>query len=184
VSSRGVARAVSIALHPLVVLLVATAARTRRWLDVLIVAGVVAVPFTLLLVREVRRGKWTNVDASRPEERPRLFVMSLAAVGALALALLVAPSSAGIGRGVAIVAAMFLAAWALLRWVKVSLHLACAAFGAVTMLYTAPAAGITLIALLPLLAWSRIKLQRHTWIEIVAGVVLGTASGAAAVFMP
>ena len=142
---RGVARALSVALHPLVVMLLATPA----WRAALVLALVVAVPFTIFMVRQVRLGRWENVDASRPQERPRLFVFALALMGVL---MLVFRDSPPMVRGVGGAAAMFAVAWALLRWVKVSLHVACASMAAVTLLRTAPALGVAMALLVPLLA--------------------------------
>ena len=38
--------------------------------------------------------------------------------------------------------------------------------------------GLVLLACVPLLAWSRLRLARHTWAEVVGGSVLGALAGA------
>jgi membrane-associated phospholipid phosphatase len=177
VTRHSAARVVSIALHPFVMMLLGTGAATRRWSTVLIMAAVVAIPFTLFMVRQVRSGRWENVDASRPQERPRLFAIALIAMAAMAAVFFFVQSNGPMARGVLGAGAMFLVAWALLRWVKVSLHMACAAMSAVTMLYTALPLGIAIAALAPLLAWSRMTLKRHTLVEIVLGTALGAGAG-------
>jgi membrane-associated phospholipid phosphatase len=177
VTRQHAARAVSILLHPFVMMLLGTGAATRRWSTVLTMAAVVAIPFTLYMVRQVRSGRWENVDASRPQERPRLFAFALISLAVMAVVFFFVQSNGPMARGVLGAGAVFVVAWALLRWVKVSLHMACAAMSAVTMLYTAPPLGITIAALLPLLAWSRMRLKRHTLLEIVLGTALGAGAG-------
>lgn len=177
------ARWISIALHPLVVLLLATAASVQRLPSatatraVLIVAAVAAIPITLFMLWQVRSGRWQNVDASRPQERPRLFVVGLCVMAVLAAVLFRTPSIAYLSRGVFAAAAIFLVSWALLRWVKISLHVAIGALAAVSLLRSAPTWGIALCLALPFLAWSRITLKRHTLLEIALGAVLGSGVG-------
>lgn len=184
-TARGLARAVSIVLHPMIVLLVATAAAARRLAPaeasraMVLVAAIAAIPFALFMIRQVRAGRWQNVDASRPEERPRLFVVALVLTALLATAVVRSPSIAFLSRGVFAVAALLLVAWALLRWVKISLHVATLCMVAASTTRTAPALAIAFALLVPLLAWSRMTMKRHTWTEILLGAALGIAAGAA-----
>jgi putative transposase len=62
-------------------------------------------------------------------------------------------------------------------WVKVSLHLATAALAAVVLLGRGLPLGWLLVAVLPVLAWSRVALGRHRWSEVAAGLVIGVATG-------
>ena len=142
----------------------------------IIVAVVAAIPITFFMVWQARTGRWQNVDASRPQERPRLFVVGLCVMAVLAAIVFRSPSIGFLARGMYAAAAILLVAWALLRWVKISLHMAFAALGAVSLLRSAPAWGIALCVALPLLAWSRITLKRHTLLEIVLGTLLGAGT--------
>ena len=38
--------------------------------------------------------------------------------------------------------------------------------------------GLVLLACVPLLAWSRLRLARHSWVEVLGGSVLGALAGA------
>lgn len=185
---RGLARAVSIILHPMIVLLVATAAAARRLPPaqasraMLVVALIAVIPFTIFVVRQVRAARWENVDASRPEERPRLFVVTLILMAVLGAVLSRSSSIAFLSRGVFAAGGMLLIAWALLRWVKVSLHVACLSMVAVSMTWMSIPLAITFGALVPFLAWARVTMQRHTLVEIALGALLGIGAGLAIVF--
>jgi hypothetical protein len=63
------------------------------------------------------------------------------------------------------------------RWVKVSLHMAFGALATTTLLSLGSPAGWALLAVMPVLAWSRLALNRHRLAEVVAGVLAGTAFG-------
>ena len=82
---RQLARWVSILAHPfvMVVLLIAVPAMRQSSSNavqsVLLVLIAVVVPIAVLMFRQVRRGRWSNVDASNPSERPVLFAVALAA---------------------------------------------------------------------------------------------------------
>ncbi|NLE46614.1 MAG: phosphatase PAP2 family protein, partial [Chloroflexi bacterium] len=60
-----------------------------------------------------------------------------------------------------------------LRW-KISVHCAAAA-GAATLVWSLIGTPLPLIVGVPLIAWSRLRLQRHTLAQVVAGSVVGMA---------
>jgi hypothetical protein len=66
---------------------------------------------------------------------------------------------------------------ALTRWIKVSLHLMFASLAATTLVLLGSAAGAVVLAGLPVLAWSRLALQRHRLSELLAGLALGLTAG-------
>ena len=177
------ARAVSIVLHPFVVaplLALAAeprAARVRPTMVALAVLLVLVLPLALLTWRQVRRGAWTTVDASRPADRPVLFAVTAGALAALWLALgALAPGSATRGNVGGLLGLVALCA-VVTRWVKLSLHLLVATL-AVTVLHGRfPLASGALAGALPLLGWSRVALGRHRWREVIAGAALGVVAG-------
>ena len=80
-------------------------------------------------------------------------------------------------RGMLTVAAFLLVSALLTRWVKLSLHVAFAALTTTTLVLLGSAVGYTLIAVVPLVFWSRIALARHRVHELVVGLVLGVVTG-------
>jgi hypothetical protein len=129
----------------------------------------------------VRRGRWSNVDASNPPERLILFIVALAGlVAALGWLLLNDPQSFLV-RGMLVAAAFLLLAALLARWVKLSLHVALAALAATTLCLLGSAVGYALIAVVPVVFWSRIVLARHNVRELLVGLALGVFTGIALV---
>lgn len=178
---------VSILAHPfvMVALLVAVPAMRQSsgsaLQSVLLVVMAVVVPIAVLMFRQVRRGRWSNVDASKPSERPLLFMVALAGlVAALGWLLLNDPQSFLV-RGMLVVAAFLLVAALVTRWVKLSLHVAFAALTATTLVLLGSAVGYALIAVVPLVFWSRVVLGRHSVHELLVGLALGVLTGIALV---
>ena len=108
------ARWVSILAHPFVMVALLVAVPATRQSSgnvvqsVLLVIIAVVVPIAVLMFLQVRRGRWSNVDASKPSERPVLFMVALAGlVAALAWLLFNDPQSF-LMRGMLTVAAFLL----------------------------------------------------------------------------
>ena len=80
-------------------------------------------------------------------------------------------------RGMLITAGFLLLAALLTRWVKLSLHVAFAALTATTLVLLGSAVGYALIAVVPMVFWSRIALARHHVHELLVGLVLGVLTG-------
>ena len=137
----------------------------------------IVIPIAVLMFRQVRRGRWSNVDASNPSERPVLFVVALAGlVAALGWLRLNDPHSFLV-QGMLVNAAFLLLAALLTRWVKLSLHVAFTALTATTLSLLGSWVGYALIAMVPLVFWSRIALARHRVHELIVGLVLGVLTG-------
>lgn len=174
---------VSLLAHPfvMVALLVAVAATEQSSAgavrSVLLVLLAVIVPVAVLMVRQVRRGRWSNADASNASERGVLFIVSVAGL-ALALGwLLLNDPRSFLVRGLLVVAGFLLVAALLTRWVKLSLHVAFAALAATGLSLIGSPVGYALVAVIPVLAWSRLVLARHSASEVLLGLVLGVLTG-------
>ncbi len=179
------ARAVSILLHPFLsigLLVVLSSRGGRQSLLLLVFSLLIGIPVVLFIRRQLRTGSWQNVDASNPSERPALFAvvgLMCAATGAW-FYLTGSPRQA---LGTLGVAAMTLVAYAVLRWTKLSLHLAFGVYAASVLLQVRPAWGLGLMLLMPLLAWSRLTLERHRPSELIWGAILGAVTAAAILFL-
>lgn len=177
------ARALSIAGHPAVVMLLAVPlaaaqrgapARELWWGTGAALA--VASSVALYSLRQVRAGRWVHLDASCPAERLHLnlFLMSLLFAAAAVLGL--TARSAVLAAGLGSCAAIVLAALVLRRRMKLSLHCAFGAFAAALAWPAGPALA-ALAALALAVAWSRLRLGRHTPAEVVAGLGTGALAG-------
>jgi len=181
-----VARWLSIVFHPFVMVgvMVGAAAAARQTASdavrsVTTVVVFTMVPLAVLMWRQVRRGRWENVDASNRAERPILYVVGGAAVLALLAYLLVIPRQSFMVRGVVATLGMMAVSALATRWVKVSLHMAFAALAATPLAFARSPVGYALLLALPALAWSRLTLKRHTRLEVALGTLIGAGAGSA-----
>ena len=180
---------VSVLAHPFVMvgMLVAVPATRqspgRAIQSVSLVVIAIIVPIAVLMFSQVRRGLWSNVDASKPSERPVLFLVALGGLVATLVWLAIHDPRSFLVRGLLVTAAFLLVAALVTRWVKVSLHVAFAALTATTLLLLGSPAGYPLVGVVPVVFWSRIALGRHQFHELVVGLVLGVLTGVALVWL-
>lgn len=132
----------------------------------------------LFAVHETRKGSWGHIDASAPSERRSLnafafSILGLSTIGAVLASL--EPLALALAGCWAVVTACIAAS----RWLKISQHVAFAAFASVLL---APLGSVFVVAGLfgtATIAWSRLILARHVALEVAAGAVLGVLIGAA-----
>lgn len=181
-----IARWLSIVFHPFVMVgvMVGAAAAARQTAgeaarSVITVVMFTIVPLTALMWRQVRRGRWDNVDASNRAERPILYIVGgVALIALLGYLLLVRPQSFMV-RGVVATFGMMAVCAAATRWINVSLHMAFATLAATTLALMRSPVGFALILALPAIVWSRLALERHTTIELALGAIIGAGAGVA-----
>ena len=175
-STSAVARWTSILLHPFAVFAVLSlvaawkldpSSLPRTAIGILVA---VAIVWAFVLQRR-RSGRWGTVDASDRRERPVLYALVL--VVAVGYWLWLGGRASATGQGVVAVIAMLCVGGIANRWIKLSLHMASLAFAGVALLPLWPLAGIVALLLLPCLAWSRLRMARHTLPEVVGGSALG-----------
>jgi membrane-associated phospholipid phosphatase len=179
------ARAASVAGHPFVLIPLAVAAvstQSMPWNRALAIGGLVfactAMPLLVVIRRKVVAGQWTDHDVSDAVERRSFYPLAAAilAVSALVFWLLGVPERIVAGTGLALVA-LFLA-MVVNRFSKISLHMIFGAYSAVILFAVSAWLGALALALVGVVGWSRIVLERHTALEIAAGAMLGGATGA------
>ena len=151
--------------------------------SVILVGAAVLIPVAILMYRQVRTGRWSNVDASRPSERPILFAVALAGLVAGLGWLLLRDSHSPLVRGMLVVGGFLTLAALLTRWIKVSLHVAFAALAAAALAMLGSPVGYGLVLVVPALMWSRFTLSRHTVNELLIGLFLGVVSGVALILV-
>lgn len=178
--TRRVARLLSIAGHPVVVMPLAAAIAAPPEARVAALATAIGCAALVMvdIVRKVRRGEWAHVDASEPGERTEFNLRAsfglLVAAGVLAVA--------GVQAGIAIVVGLsglvVLAGHVFRRMAKLSLHVAFAVFAA-GLVWPDLAAALGILALATAIAWSRWALGRHVGRDLVLGGLVGAAAGIA-----
>jgi membrane-associated phospholipid phosphatase len=134
------------------------------------------VPLSLYILWLRSTGQWQSVDASMQTERPLLYRAVLAAMIPASLYLLYVERTGIIVRGVLAVAILMSLGAALNRWLKLSLHVAFAVFAGLVLNQLSPDYGIAFLIIVPLVAWSRLALWRHTMAEVLGGIGLGAVA--------
>jgi len=121
----------------------------------------------------LRQGRISDMDVTLREQRARPLIVTLS--GLLAAELLFVMGGAPLpfrilaGASLAQAVLVFLIT---LQW-KISMHTSTAAGMAVLILSVAGLAAAPVAISVPLIAWSRIKLRRHTLMQTLAGICLG-----------
>ena len=176
-----IARSLSILGHPLVVVPAAAATlvlHRRASSAALIVSVVCGIAGAVLAFSfwQVRRGQWRHVDASARSERRslnRFLAIALFLGAAVAFYPLAEP---GLSLGLMLSGLLIVTVMSVSRWAVV----AAASFAAFAVLLLWP---LTLwyVALASVAAagicWSRVKLTRHTIVEVLGGSLLGALFG-------
>jgi membrane-associated phospholipid phosphatase len=134
-------------------------------------------PTAVVLVAGVRSGRWSDSDVSVRKERQRFFpwAVPFSLAGVIVLRLIHAPDY--IVGGAFVTLALFLAAWIVNFWLKLSLHALFAFYCATILFQIGILWGATALLVAILVAWARLFLRRHTPVELIAGIILGLVGG-------
>ena len=184
--NHALARVVSVSGHPMVALplaaLALTAARGQYRIALWMTLGFTAFAAVLMAYSswQVRRGRWSHVDASDKNERKSLNRFLLAALLVSTACAAWSGFSAQLTLGLALSATMVLAAMLTSRWCKLSLHMAFVVFAVFLLLLDAPWwAGLAGLCFAGAVAWSRLALRRHVPRDLIAGAAVGALAGIA-----
>jgi membrane-associated phospholipid phosphatase len=122
---------------------------------------------------QLARGRVSDFELRVREQRVKPYLVSLFCAGLawLWLRLGMAPALLIVVAGAGVVQVALMLAITLF-W-KISAHTASVSGVAMLAMLLLGAAALPLLALVPLLAWARLRLQRHTPLQTVAGVVVG-----------
>jgi membrane-associated phospholipid phosphatase len=130
----------------------------------------------LVIWVQVRRGRWTHVDASVRHERRQLnLLLSLLQFGTAAL-LAWSGQPSSVVAGLALCGGLTTLAYLLRGWLQLSLHAAFAMF-ATSLLWPQAAVFVPALLLTAGVSWSRLVLRRHTLRDVLAGLAAGGAAG-------
>lgn len=175
------ARWVSIVLHPFVVMGLLTLVAVDRLQPGAMArvlpafAAVIGIVLVVSLWR-ARSGAWNSVDAS--DSRDRWLLYALVIVLLVGYARWLRTHAPPLLPGVLAIIGLCVAGLLANRWIKLSLHMACLAYAAVAAWRLSLPLAVGFGIVLPLLAWSRLAMRRHTPREVAAGTALGALAGA------
>jgi hypothetical protein len=175
------ARYASIAGNPLFLIPPTVLATTRSWRLALIVALTTTIPLVAIILRNVRRGTWSDFDVSRRDQRLGLYLAGLPLLLAAGVILYAIDASPRMMRSVAAAFLLFAVGVIGHRFLKISMHMMFTTFCAVLIVWQHPWTAYAAVPGVALLAWSRHFLERHTWPEIAIGTLAGTMAGVFAV---
>lgn len=176
----GFAKTVSFFLHPGIVLLPTLFILISRFsqdyshaLKWTIFSYAFILIVALFVIVGMMFGVFSNFDISKREQRPLLFSFSafISFCYLLSLVVLDGPKILFIGFLALILGLIAIAI--VNKWIKASVHLATAT--AVFLFIAVAYKGyfFFLLALIPILAWSRVKMKEHTLMETIVGSILG-----------
>lgn len=128
----------------------------------------------VFMVYAIKQGIFTDLDVSKREQRPLLFFVSIV-TGMFYLAglfFLHAPfvlflSTYGIIIGIFIASIIN-------KYIKASLHVATLTAIVVSLIFFYQGYYFFLLLLIPLVAWARLRIKRHTLQETIVGGIFGT----------
>lgn len=162
------------ALFPMLYILISKSSQDHSYIlkwTIFSYAFVLAV--ALFIIIGVMLGVFTNFDVSKREQRPLLFSFSAFAAFCYLASLLILN-----GPKILFIAffAIVLGLTAIIiinRWIKASVHLATATALLLFVAIVYRGYSFLFLSLIPLLAWSRVKMKEHTPMETVIGTILG-----------
>lgn len=160
------------------ILLALRSADARAWGWAGAFGGAAVVLPTAYVLVQVQRGRISDIHVPLREQRVRPFIVTLAGAAAVCGAFIWWQAPEGF-RALAVAnlvqaAALFAIT---LRW-KVSMHSAAAGSLSTLSLMVLgvsalSTAGVLLVASVPVVAWARIRLERHTFAQTLVGAILG-----------
>jgi putative transposase len=174
------AKIISSILAPLVVVIPATFVVSYFGTKNIILSlewTLVSLAFILVLIAPlvflVKKGQFANLDVSVQQQRPLLFLIEFifALVYFAVLYFFHAPKDLFIG--IITIFALLIVFGIVNKFIKASGHVGMLA--AIITLFVFKGGPIYLwgFILVPILAWSRIKIKRHTLKEVIAGLIVG-----------
>jgi membrane-associated phospholipid phosphatase len=175
-SSTSLARALSIAGHPFLLIPLMIAVATRNWVWTAAIAAGMILPMLAITIRNVRRGAWSDHDVSRQDQRLGLYRVAFPLLAVSTVLLYFLGAGRGMLRGMAAAAVMLALGTIGNRFLKISMHMMTAAYATVVIVKIYPMSAWILVPFTAAIAWSRRKLERHTWPEVVVGLAIGTAA--------
>jgi len=121
----------------------------------------------------VRKGKFSDLDVSTQKQRPLLFLLDFicAAIYLLVLYIFHAPKELFVGNLAVFAVVMILVV--VNKFIKASVHMAVLSGALTLFVFMGGPVYLWGFLLIPVLAWARLKTKRHTFREVIIGIIIG-----------
>ena len=134
-------------------------------------------PLLIIIRRQVSAGKWSDHDVSDASERRNFYPILIAVVALSLVAFYLLGFPRGLLVGMLISLLLLLTAMLINRYSKISLHQIFAVYFAVSLFAVSFWFGALFLLLAAAVGWSRIRLERHTFGQVLSGALLGAVAG-------
>lgn len=142
-----------------------------------LIIGCIFIPLLLWMYIKSRNGSYTNFDVSDRKQRKSLFLFAIPLLLIVTVVLYKTNQSENLRITVLFALILTVVSQIVNFFIKSSLHVSLTIFLA-SLLYTFDyRIGIIVLLFTGLLAWSRVKLKRHTVKEVICGFLTGTCVG-------
>jgi membrane-associated phospholipid phosphatase len=148
----------------------------------LLIVGGIFVPLTIKTYLGYKKGTYTNFDVSNQAERQSWYSLPLVLLLIVTVVLFATHQPKALKWNTLYAFILLLTSQLINFSIKSSLHVSCNIFLSFLMLSINWTMGISFLAFVVLVAWSRLILKRHTFKEILAGTIIGFIIGLLSLF--
>lgn len=156
-------------------------AQKAIWISALIILGVF-IPMFLKIRRGTKSGRYTNFDISDRQQRKSFYPFIILLLSVVTAILYFTQQPEDIIRPILFALILILINYALNFYIKVSLHVSLTVFLGFLIFEINTALGIIFFLFGLAMAWSRLELKRHSFQEILLGILVGILMGSTYLF--
>lgn len=176
-----IARIFSVVGHPLLTISVLVLFLTHRllpyqqanWISGIIIFGV-TIPITVYNLIKMSKGKFANFDVSNQQERKSFYPVAIALMAALTAYFYCTNAPFSLLMSCVCFVGMLIVFSILNFRIKASLHAGINFYIAFILFHYEKAWGYPMLLFAILILISRKILQRHSWLELICGAILGS----------
>lgn len=183
-SMKRIANFISISGHPLLTfplfIMIALYGKedfSRASLISFLIIGCFIIPVIAWMYFKSRNGSYTNFDVSDKKQRRSLFVFAIPLLLIVTILLFATHQSTNLCISVLFALILLIISQITNYFIKSSLHVSLNIYLAALIFISNYKLGIIVLLYTGLIAWSRIKLGRHTLIEVLSGSIIGILMG-------
>lgn len=156
--------------------------RNAFFISVMVI-GVIQIPVLIHLFRKFKKKEIESFDVSNRLERKKFYFFLVPLMLLLNLILYFTEQTKALVLGFLFATVLLLIMQVLNYFIKSSLHVAVNVYLGFLLFNLNPIAGIFWWIFVLIIAWSRLKLKKHTTWEVMCGFLIGTICGSALTFL-